>query len=163
MLMPMTRTTTTINSWILVLTAAAVLTSACGPNQRILESANANTADESSANGPATVGSSNTPAVDNFEKDLNAMRTADFKFIVVFRRKDGQALDAADKALIAGKGSQANRRRLSDEGRAVIIGSNFPFVKGEFESLTERFKMDNFSKPDSGPMFSNTAPANESR
>ncbi len=89
------------------------------------------------------------------------MRTADFKFIVVFRRKDGQQLDAADKALIAGTGSQANRRRLSDEGRAVIIGSNFPFMKDEFKPLADRFKMDNFSKPDSGPMFSDTTPTGD--
>jgi len=86
------------------------------------------------------------------------MRTADFKFIVVLRRKDGRPMDPGDKELIGKTAFQANRRRLSDEGKAVIIGSNFPFATGEFDGLTERFKMENYSKPDSGPMFSNTMP-----
>jgi hypothetical protein len=128
----------------------------CGPNQRILQSANENQV----SNEPATASSSPAPAVSSFEQDLNAMRTADFRFIVVFRRKDGEPLDAADKDLIGRAAAQANRRRLSDEGKAVIIGSNFPFITGAFDDLTERFTMENHSKPDSGPMFSN-APAEE--
>ena len=45
-----------------------------------------------------------------------------------------------------------NRRRLSDDGKAVIIGSNFPFVPGTIESLTSRFIMEDHSKPDAGPL-----------
>lgn len=131
-----------------------VLGSSCGPNQRILESANENQA--SNVEHVATNVNA-SPAVSSFEQDLNAMRTADFKFIVVFRRKDGSALDATDKELISKTGSQANRRRLSDDGKAVIIGSNFPFNTGEFEGLAKRFRMEDYSKPDSGPMFSNTS------
>jgi hypothetical protein len=134
---------------------AALSVIGCGPNQRILESSNSNvTVDPDTV----VVNSNATPAPAGFDQDLEAMRTADFKFIVVFRRKDGQPLDSVDKELIGKAGSQANRRRLSDEGRAVIIGSNFPFMSGEFESLNERFKMEDYSKPDSGPMFSNTIP-----
>ena len=136
----------------MVLVSAVILAAACGPNERILRSANENAV----AAEPIAINSNGAAAATSFEQDLNAMRTADFKFIVAFRRKDGQALDSADKALVGAAGSQATRRRLSDEGRAVIIGSNFPFMKDEFDTLTERFKMENFSKPDSGPMFSNT-------
>lgn len=131
-----------------------ILFTACGPNQRILESANENQA----SSEPVIVNSKGAPAVANFDQDLNAMRTADFKFIVVFRRKDGKPMDTSDKELIGKTAFRANRRRLSDEGKAVIIGSNFPFVTGEFDELAERFKMENYSKPDSGPMFSNTTP-----
>ena len=136
--------------------SVAIAGSSCGPNQRILESSNEN----QSASEPVAVSSTNAaPVISSFEQDLNAMRTADFKFIVVFRRKDGQILDAADKDLIGKTAAQANRRRLSDEGKAVIIGSNFPFITGAFDGLAERFKMEDHSKPDSGPMFSD-GPAN---
>jgi len=126
----------------------------CGPNQRILQSANENSSE------PAAASSNTAPVKSSFEQDLNAMRTADFKFIIVFRRKDGRPLDAVDKELISRGASQANRRLLSDEGQAVIIGSNFPFITGAFDAVTERLTIENFSKPDSGPMFSN-APAGE--
>ena len=125
---------------------------ACGPNQRILQSANENTATEAE---PAAINSNGTLAGTSFEQDLDAMRTADFKFIIVFRRKDGQMLTAEDKALIGtNTGMQANRRRVSDDGRAVIIGGNFPFGTKLMKVLTNRFKMENYSKEDSGPLTS---------
>ncbi|MEO6334094.1 MAG: hypothetical protein ABIO91_03850 [Pyrinomonadaceae bacterium] len=135
-----------------LLLMVGLIAASCGPNQRILESANGGNVNSE----PAAIHSDASPTPAGFEQDLNAMRTADFKFIIVFRRKDGQVLDAADKELIARNASQANRRRLADEGRAVIIGSNFPFVTGAFQDLNERFKMENYSKPDSGPIYSNT-------
>ncbi len=142
---------TTLTSWICLL-GLVVAVAACGPNQRILESANGgNTRDE-----PVAINSSSAPAASGFEQDLNAMRTADFKFIIVFRRKDKKALEQSDKELIAAAASQANRRRLSDEGRAVIIGSNFPFLNGAFAGLNQRFEMENYSRPDSGPIYSNS-------
>ena len=85
------------------------------------------------------------------------MRTADFKFIVVFRRKDGAKFESDDKETIGRiTGQQVNRRKLSDDGKAVIIGSNFPFLPGMLEQLTERFRMEDYSKPDSGPIVANT-------
>ena len=68
-------------------------------------------------------------------------------------------MDAADKELISrNTGSQANRRRLSDGGRAVIIGSNFPFLPNLLDELQQKFKTENYSKADSGPVTSGTAP-----
>jgi hypothetical protein len=126
----------------------------CGPNQRILESSNEN----KSADAPVQTTANVAPALSSFEQDLSAMRTADFKFILVFRRNVGQPMDAADKDLIGKKAAQANRRRLSDEGRAVLIGSNFPFVTGLFDDMKERFTMENYSKADSGPLYSDGVP-----
>jgi hypothetical protein len=142
---------TTLINGLLVLGLVSSAAS-CGPNKRILESANeGNTSSE-----PVAADSNAVPAMSSFEQDLNAMRTADFKFILVFRRKDGKALEQNDKELIASAASQANRRRLSDDGKAVIIGSNFPFAAGAFGGLAERFSMENYSKPDSGPMYANS-------
>ena len=124
----------------------------CGPNQRILESSNASGTPDTES---AVVNSNTAPVPAGFDQDLEAMRTADFKFILVFRRKDDHPMDAADKDWISRNvGAQANRRRLSDGGKAIIIGSNFPFPPLPKE-FGDRFKMDNFSKADSGPVFVN--------
>lgn len=122
---------------------------ACGPDQRILNSAN-------ESRGEERVPTSNidaTPIPSTFKQDLESMRTADFKFIIVFRRKDGGKLEANDKDLIGRKtGPSANRRKLADEGKAVIIGSNFPFEAKMLDELTKKFVMEDYSKPDSGPL-----------
>lgn len=129
---------------ILIFVIAAAV--GCGPNKRIMESAPENRA-MSNSNG-----ADQAPA-SSFEQDIEAMRTADFKFIVAFRRHDGQPMDSSDKELISrNTGMQANRRRLSDEGKAVIIGSNFPFEAKPMNELMGRFQTQNFSKPDSGPL-----------
>jgi hypothetical protein len=136
----------------LLLLLLSMVIAGCGPDQRIIDSAKERDAAE---NGNSNV----APSVSSFEKDLQAMRNADFKFIVVFRRKDGTPLDAEDKAAVVKFAGQANRRSLSDEGKAIIIGSNFAFAPGDLQGLNERFTMENHSKPDSGPMISNTSPA----
>ena len=137
---------------VIILISIACAVSACGPNQQILESANENRPADTDV---AVANSNSTPAVVGFDQDLESMRTVDFKFILVFRRKDDQPMAAADKEWISRNvGAQANRRMLSDSGKAIIVGSNFPLppLPKEFAS---RFKMDNFSKADSGPVFVN--------
>lgn len=138
------------------LAVAGLPLAACGPNQRIMNSSNQTASSRDTLGSQANV----TPAASSFEQDIEAMRTADFKFILVFRRKDGGPLDASDKELIArNTGPQANRRRLSDEGRAVIIGTNFPFEERLMNELTERFQTENYSREDSGPVTFEAAPA----
>ena len=122
-----------------------------------MNSAAENNSGASKDSGSYNSSSNSGPALTGFKQDLESMRTADFKFIVVFRRKDGGKLQPEDKeALGRITGQQVNRRKLSDEGKAVIIGSNFPFLPGMLEKLTERFKMEDHSKPDSGPLVANT-------
>lgn len=126
----------------------SIASSACGPNERIMNSASSETPVPGNA----------VPAAGTFESDLQAMRNADFKFILVFRRKDGAILAGEDKAIASSSTSlNANRRRISDDGKAIIIGSNFPFLPGTLEKMTERFAMENYSKPDSGPLSANSA------
>ncbi|MEO7673079.1 MAG: hypothetical protein ABIU09_03255 [Pyrinomonadaceae bacterium] len=136
--------TRTITFWTLLFLLLTAL--ACAPNERIISSA---------AETPAQANA--TPVVGSFESDLQSMRNADFKFILVFRRNDGAEFTADDKAFAnTSTGYHANRRRLADDGKALIIGSNFPFLPGMLEKLNERFTMENYSKPDSGPMISNS-------
>jgi hypothetical protein len=143
------------NAAILSIFTFVLLAFGCGPDQRIIDSAKQKEAERES-----TIANSNIAgAKSDLETDLDAMRTADFKFILVFRRKDGQPLDGDDKALIGrNTGMQANRRRLTDGGKAVIIAGNFPFAAEPMKELTSRFNMDNQSKPDSGPYVSDEVP-----
>lgn len=126
----------------LTIVIIAVVTS-CTPNRRIIESART----------PEPPPVNSTRAVSGLEADLQAMRNADFTFILLFRRRDGAVMDAEDKAVInANTPPEVNRRTLSDHGKAVIIGSNFPFLPGSIETLTSRFVMEDHSKPDAGPL-----------
>lgn len=126
-----------------VMLASVFLYSGCTPNKRIVESAGT----------PEPIREVSTPQVSGFEADLQAMRNADFKFILVFRRKDGQPMDAEDKVVInVNTPPDVNRRRLSDDGKVVLIGSNFPFLPGSIANLTSRFVMEDYSKPDAGPI-----------
>jgi hypothetical protein len=130
-----------------ILLAFAALTAACGPNQRIMQSANENTA--AAANEHIASNSNAAPALGTFEQDLNAMRTADFRFIYVFRRKDGAPLNTDDKGYLSGTiPSEINRRRLSDAGRAVIIGSNFRLPPETLKAFADRFAFEDHSRPE---------------
>lgn len=135
----------------MLLSLAAFFVIACGPNKKILESANEKTEMNTTA---ANV----EPAKSSFEQDVQAMRNADFKFILVLRRKDGAALTPEDKAFANAMTAAANRRRLSDEGKAIIIGSNTQFIKGMLARMSERFTTENYSGPDSGPIESDAVP-----
>lgn len=129
-----------ISAALLMLSAGA-----CTPNQGIINSA---------AETPVPVNSA--PALSSFDGDIEAMRNADFKFILVFRRKDGAVLTAEDKSFAnANTPYDANRRRLADEGRAIMIGTNFQFLPEMLVNMTGRFTMENYSKPDSGPVTAN--------
>lgn len=150
MQMPMTKRTT--NRGVIFL-AVAILTTACGPNQRILQSANENTA----AVDPIAVTPNSTPTVSSFDQDLNAMRTADFNFIYVLRRQDGGILTTEDRNFITGMTPrEINRRRLSDEGKAVILGSNFRLPPETLPLFRKRFALEDHSKPESELLNANS-------
>jgi hypothetical protein len=117
----------------LILGAAAM---GCGPNPRIMNSAEPT---------PEFVPTDQAP-LSGFEADLEAMRTAEFETIYVFRRKDGAPLDADDKNFLNEmKTPEVNRVRVSDEGRAVIFGMNFVLPEENLRKLGERFAFEDHS------------------
>lgn len=118
----------------------------CKPNARIINSAE--TPEPRHTDQPAPAG---------FQADLEAMRTADFSFIYVFRRKDGGELDSMDKGFInTNKPPEVNRVRVSDNGRAVIFGSNFRFPEEAMKNLKDNYSFEDYSKPESEITPSNT-------
>jgi hypothetical protein len=139
-------------SFALVGMMVAVAVSACGPNQRIMNSAQ----ERRDSPGAEPVGNV-APAASSFEHDLNAMRNADFNFIYVFRRRDGAVMDAEDKSFIGRlTPAEMNRRTLSDEGKAVIIGSNFRLPAENLNAFKTRFAFEDHSKPESEIMNANS-------
>jgi hypothetical protein len=127
----------------LSLLLSAVAAVSCGPNETILKS-NSN---ESTAPPGSTIANSQA-AYDSVEGEVENMRTADFDFILVLRRKDGGVMQSDDKAFVRTYTTpNANRRSLVDGGKAIVIGANAGALGGVVRKLSERFDVANFSKP----------------
>src|SRR5690606_9830760 len=123
---------------------SAVCLSSCTPNQRIVES-----------NGHWSNAESNrvasTRVQRTLEQDIESMRTADFIFIYVIKRKDGGSLEAEDRqfasSVIPG---EMNRRTISGDGKAILVGSNFRMPEAERKLLEERFSFEDLSRDSEG-------------
>ncbi len=119
--------------------AVVVVVCSCAPNQRIVES--------NAALAEANVNRVAEPARSSLEKDIEAMRTADFIFVYVIKRKDGTPLDAEDKRFASAViPSDMNRRTVSDEGKVILIGSNFRMPDESRKLIEERFAVEDLSR-----------------
>ena len=107
----------------------------CGANDNILRSGK----DTPQAN----TGSEKTP----FARDLDAVRTADFSFIYVLRRKDGGKIGAEDRGVIKLNTDGIPRRVAADDDKAFILGSNFQLPPKNMMALYDRFAVENYSPP----------------
>ena len=82
----------------------------------------------------------------NFASDLQAMKTANFDYIFIFRRRDGGAFDAEDKKYLrANAPVETNRFVSTDNGKAFIAGSKFKFPPQNLEILRMRFNVEDYS------------------
>lgn len=98
---------------------------------------------------------------DSFERALRGVQSGDFTYILVFRRKDGGAFDTEDKRFVkANTPAETNQFVLTDDDRAVIAGSNFPFPQEKLEVLRERFNIEDYSKPEAKQLNKNTNNSN---
>ncbi len=116
------------------LALAACLFAGCGANENILRSGKSDPA-----------GTYTAATKTSFESDLESMRTAGFSFIYVLRRKDGGLIDAEDKSVIRVQTTQTNRRVSADDGKAIIIGSNFQIAPHNMAAIYQRFAVENYS------------------
>lgn len=83
------------------------------------------------------------------QEDLRDMQTADFDYVLVFRRKDGGVFDDEDrKYLRQNTPIETNRWTKSEDGRAYVAGSGFGFTPEQLEALKKRFVVEDFSKPE---------------
>jgi hypothetical protein len=113
----------------------------CAPNETVLKSGG-NEAQSSPAPQQAS-----QPRYDSVEAEIENMRTADFNFILVLRRKDGGVMQSDDKAEIRTTLTGANRKSLVDSEKAVVIGSNARIPPELVKKLSDRFAVQDFSKP----------------
>jgi hypothetical protein len=117
------------------LSLAVFLSSACSPNPSIANSGK---------DGPAPVTGERPPSV--FEKDLETLRTANIEYIFSLRRKDGGVMAAEDKRFIReNKKIEFNRILLTDDDKAIIAGSNYPFPPEMIKALQSRFDFQDYS------------------
>lgn len=123
-----------LNSILIIL--LTTILGGCGANDGILKSGKDTATPTNSA-----------PALSTLEADVDAMRTANFKFIYVLRRKDGGAIDSEDRGVIKLKTDGANRRISSDNGKAFVIGSNFEIPADKMAAIYDRFAVENYSPP----------------
>ena len=79
------------------------------------------------------------------DQEIESMRTANFRYIWIIRRKDGAVMDSADKAIIRPNTIEMNRRVVTDDGKAVIIGSNAVPFKENFDALSSAFAIQDVS------------------
>ncbi len=114
----------------------ALFASGCGANESVLKSGK-------ETNAQANV----ETAKSSFEQDLAGVRAADFLFVYVIRRKDGQKIDAEVRGVIKLQTSDANRRVSADDDRAFIIGSNYQIPPKNMLVLFDRFDVQDFSPP----------------
>lgn len=106
----------------------------CGANETVLQS------------GKATPGSaSGSPTLPTFESELTEIKTAGFDWLYVIRRRDGGVLDSNDKATIKTATQEANRRVLADEGKAILVGSNYEASAAAIDPLRGRFDVSDIS------------------
>lgn len=124
-----------------ILCVSALLFTACGPNESILRSGANN--DQTSPTPKAS-----RAAYDTVDAEIENMRTADFNFILVLRRRDGGKMQPDDKAFVRNNMSGANRRSLVEDDKAIVIGSNARVPQDLLTKLNERFDVQDFSKPE---------------
>ena len=101
-----------------------------------------------------------TEKLPSLERELKDMETAGFKILYVFKRKDGGVLTREDKNyLSANRPVEANRFVLTDDEKAIVAGSNFPFSTENLDAIRKRLVVEDHSKPDAPtPVNSNTKP-----
>lgn len=80
-----------------------------------------------------------------FNRDVQTMKTANLKYVFVFRRKDGGKFDGEDKGFLRTNLSTTNRTILADEEKAVIVGTNYEFPPSNLETLRTRFNVEDLS------------------
>lgn len=121
----------------LALFSVIFLTSACGPNDRIMRSAN--------DNEPSATPTDAVPQVDEYTREVEAMRTANLETVFSIRRKDGGKFEGDDRNIIRVNTAIANRRVVGYDDTWAVIGTNNKLSVENMKVLTERFAIKIYS------------------
>jgi hypothetical protein len=121
----------------LFLLIAAVLLSGC--NQK---AGSTTGAPEGEAGAPAAPQGA---PLSGFARDLQFVRNGQYKFIWIFSRKDGKAIDKDDASYLRKSAPQVVDWVMTDEGKKAIGGTNFDLEQGNLEQLKKRFVVEDYS------------------
>jgi hypothetical protein len=121
---------------ILAVAVCLLTLSSCGANEGVLKSGKDNSPQTNAA-----------PSQPTFAQELEEVRTADFRYIFVLRRKDAGEIDAEDRSVIKLNTTDANRRVSADNGRAFIIGTNNVIPPKNIAAIYAHFAVENYSPP----------------
>lgn len=110
---------------------------ACGPNDRIMRSAETNV--ETPQPGATQ------PQVDEYTREVEAMRTAGLTTVFSIKRRDGQAFQADDRNVIRVNTALANRRVVGYDDKWAVIGTNTKLSDENLKALDERFTITNYA------------------
>lgn len=89
-----------------------------------------------------------TPVRTDFEQKLQYVRDGQFHHVYVFSRKDGGAFDKDDVKYLTDNspvGEKTNMRVKTDDGRRVIIGTNFEYTAEQVTALFKRFNIEDYT------------------
>ena len=82
----------------------------------------------------------------SLQDDLKFIENANFQYVYVFRRKDGEKFDSSDVGYLKDNANPLTNQWLkSEEGKTVIAGSNFKFDKKMLDALKKRFSVEDLS------------------
>jgi hypothetical protein len=92
-------------------------------------------------------GSTRQPAkLSQFEQDLQTVRNGQYLQIWVVSRKDGAKLEKDDIAFIRENTPlEIGMRVLSEDGRRVIMGTNFDLTDENKQALMSRLNLEDYS------------------
>ncbi|HEX8773445.1 MAG TPA: hypothetical protein VF735_07530 [Pyrinomonadaceae bacterium] len=88
-----------------------------------------------------------SPATD-LERQLQYVRDGQFTHIYVFSRKDGGVFDKEDVAYLTANspvGEKTNMRVKTEDGRRVVVGTNFEYTQENFDTLAKRFNIEDYT------------------
>ncbi len=89
-----------------------------------------------------------TEELTQIQREIRDTQTADFKFIYVFKRRDGGEFDKADRDFLReNRTPEINRFSATEDKKAFVVGSNYPFIPEHWANLQKRFVVEDYSKP----------------
>src|SRR5579883_1406563 len=85
------------------------------------------------------------PAQPAFERDMDALRRTNTKYVYVVRRKDGAPLDKEDRAFIReNTPKEVVMWKITDNDRQAICGTNVDFTPENRSALAQKYVIEDY-------------------
>lgn len=86
------------------------------------------------------------PAQPPFERDMDAVRRTNTKYVYIVRRKDGAPLDKEDRAFIReNTPKEVVMWKITDNDRQAICGTNVDFTNENRAALAQKYVIEDYT------------------